>query len=119
MEDAIIPVVLFLTIGFVTLGFMYYGHKNRLALMQTVQKAVKQGNTLTPELLTRLGGSINPVMRDLRRGIILLSTSSAALLCSLFFSDPFIVGGIRAGAMFPLMIGLGFLLVWKLNKGQE
>ena len=31
-------------------------------------------------------------------------------------SDPEVVNGIRAGSVFPIMLGLGFLLVWKLNK---
>ena len=55
-------------------------------------------------------------MRDLRRGIIFLSLGIAGLLCSLFFDIPEVVNGIRAGSVFPLMLGLGFLLVWKLNK---
>jgi hypothetical protein len=40
----------------------------------------------------------------------------AGLLCSLFFPDPDVVNGIRAGSVFPLMLGIGFLLVWRLNK---
>jgi hypothetical protein len=52
----------------------------------------------------------------MRRGIVLISLGIAGLLCSLFFADADVVNGIRAGSVFPLMMGLGFLLVWKLNK---
>jgi hypothetical protein len=55
-------------------------------------------------------------MRDMRRGIVFLSLGIAGLLCSLFFNDPEVINGIRAGSVFPLMLGFGFLLVWKLNK---
>ena len=53
--------------------------------------------------------------RDLRRGVIFLSLGVAGLLCSLFFADAEVVSGIRAGSMFPLLLGAGFLIVWRLN----
>jgi len=52
----------------------------------------------------------------MRRGIVFLFLGVAGLLCSLFFNDADVVNGIRAGSVFPTMLGLGFLLVWKLNK---
>ena len=54
--------------------------------------------------------------RDLRRGIIFLSLGIAGLLCSLFFDIPDVINGIRAGSVFPLMLGVGFMVVWKMNK---
>ena len=84
--------------------------------MKTVQKAIETGGEFSPELLSQLGPAVNPRVRDLRRGVIFLALGIAGLLCSLFFSDAEIVAGIRAGAMFPLLLGGGFLLVWKLNK---
>ena len=71
---------------------------------------------LTPDLLAKLGAAINPRARDLRRGIVILSLGIAGLLCSLFFEDPDVINGIRAGSMFPLLVGAAFLLVWKLNR---
>ena len=52
----------------------------------------------------------------MRRGIVFLSLGIAGLLCSLFFTEADVVNGIRAGSVFPLMLGVGFLLVWKLNR---
>ena len=118
MADAIIPVVLFLVLGIVTLGFFYWNHKGRLSIMETVQKAIDNGSELTPDLLAKLGAAVNPRVRDLRRGIIFLSLGVAGLLCSLFFLDSEVVSGIRAGSMFPLMMGIGFLLVWRLSRNQ-
>ena len=115
-EGLWIPIILFIVTGICTITFFYFNHKNRNAIMETVQKSMDTGSDLTPDLLAKLGAAINPKVRDMRRGIILLSIGIACLMCSMFFTDTEVVSGIRAGSMFPLMMGLGFLLVWKLNK---
>jgi len=115
-EGLWIPIVLFIVTGFCTVAFFFFNHKNRDAIMNTVQKSMDTGSDLTPDLLAKLGAAINPKIRDMRRGIVLLSIGIAGLLCSIFFMDADVVSGIRAGSVFPLMMGLGFLLVWKLNK---
>lgn len=115
-EGLWIPVVLFIVSGFCIIAFFFFNHKNRDAIMNTVQRAMDTGSDLTPDLLAKLGAAINPKVRDMRRGIVLLSIGIAGLLCSMFFMDAEVVSGIRAGSVFPLMMGLGFLLVWKLNK---
>jgi len=119
MESGIfVPIVLFIVSGFIAWGFFYYNHKNRNSIMETVQKSMDTGSDLTPDLLAKLGAAINPKMRDMRRGIVILSIGIAGVLCSMFFSDADVVAGIRAGSMFPLMMGAGFLLVWRLNRDQ-
>ena len=116
MNEFWIPLVLFVVTGFSAIAFFFFNHKHRDAIMNTVQKAMDTGSDLTPDLLAKLGAAINPKVRDMRRGIVLLSIGIACLLCSAFFTDTDVVSGIRSGSMFPLMMGLGFLLVWKLNK---
>jgi len=111
-----VPIVLFIVTGFCIIGFFYFNHKNRNAIMETVQKSMDTGSDMTPDLLAKLGAAINPKIRDMRRGIVLLSLGIAGLMCSMFFAEADVISGIRAGSMFPLMMGLGFLLVWKLNK---
>ena len=115
IAEAVIPVVMFLVLGIVIMSYFYWNHRNRVTVMQTVQKAIDSGQEMTAETLANLGAAVNPRMRDLR-GIVFLSLGIAGLLCSLFFDSPDVVNGIRAGAVFPLMLGLGFLLVWKLNR---
>ena len=116
MAEEMIPIVMFIVLGFVLIGFFYFSHKNRLAIMTTVQSAIDKGSTLTPEMLTQMGAAFNPRVRDLRRGIVLVSLGIAGLLCSLFFDIPEVINGIRAGSVFPLLLGAGFLLVYRLNK---
>ena len=111
-----VPIIMFIVTGFCIIGFFYFNHKNRSAIMETVQKSMETSSDLTPDLLAKLGAAINPKVRDMRRGIVLLSIGIASLLCSMFFAEAEVVSGIRAGSMFPLIMGMGFLLVWKLNK---
>lgn len=116
MVEVMIPIVLFIVIGIAVLGYFFWNYKNRVTIMTTVEKAMDQGKELTPELLIQLGAAGNPRIRDLRRGIVFFALGIAGLLCSLFFVEADVVNGIRAGSVFPLMLGIGFLLVWKLNK---
>lgn len=116
MAEELIPIVLFIMLGVIALGYFYWNHRNRQAVMDTVQKAIETGGEFKPELLSQLGAAVDPRIRDLRRGILFLALGIAGLLCSLFFDDPNVVNGIRAGAVFPLMLGGGFLLVWRLNR---
>jgi len=115
-EGILVPIVMFIMLGIVLVAYFFWNHKNRDSIMATVQKAIDNGKELTPELLSHLGAAVNPRMRDMRRGIVFLSLGIAGLMCSLFFDVPEVVNGIRAGSVFPLMLGVGFLLVWKLNK---
>lgn len=116
MSEALIPITLFLVLGVITLGYFYWNHRNRQSVMDTVQKAIETGGEFSPELLAQLGAAVNPRVRDLRRGIIFLALGIAGLLSSLFFDIEQVVSGIRATSVFPLLLGAGFLLVWKLNR---
>lgn len=118
MDGIWIPIVLFIVLGFVYLGYFYWNNKNRQAVMETVQKSMETGNDLTPDLLAKLGAAINPRARDLRRGVVILSIGIAGLLASMFFADADVVTGLRAGSMFPLFMGAAFLVVWRLNRDQ-
>ncbi|MDX1410116.1 MAG: DUF6249 domain-containing protein [Saprospiraceae bacterium] len=117
MDEGIwIPIVMFIVTGICTVMFFHFNHKNRNAIMETVQKSMDTGSDITPDLLAKLGAAINPKIRDMRRGIVLLFIGIAGFMCSLFFEDADVINGIRAGAVFPLKMGAGFLLVWKLNR---
>lgn len=117
MEE-LIPIIMFLVIGLVCVAYFYWNHKNRLAILETVQKAVQAGSTLTPELLNRLGAAADPRLRDLRRGIVLFFVGLAFLLSTFFVDVAEVISGLRAFSMLPLMMGLGFLLVWKLTPDR-
>jgi len=95
-EGLWIPIVLFIVTGFCTIAFFFFNHKNRDAIMNTVQKSMDTGSDLTPDLLAKLGAAINPKIRDMRRGVVLLSIGIAGLLCSMFFMGSGFPAGLEA-----------------------
>ena len=46
MSGEMIPIVMFVVIGFVVMAYFYWNHKNRLSVMETVQKAIDSGGEL-------------------------------------------------------------------------
>ena len=67
MSGEMIPIIMFIVLGVITLGYFYWNHKNRQAVMDTVQKAIDTGGEFSPDLLAQLGAAVNPKVRDLRR----------------------------------------------------
>ena len=110
-----VPISLFIVSGIVLVAWFSFQFRSRSAVMDTVQKAMETNSDLSPELLTKLGAALNPAARDLRRGVVILSIGIAGILCS-FFVPEVAMDGVRAGSVFPLLIGAAFLLVWKLTK---
>jgi hypothetical protein len=114
-EGIFVPITLFIVSGIVLVAWSWLNFRNRSAVMETVQKAMETGSDLSPDLLAKLGAALNPSARDLRRGVVILSIGIAGLLCS-FFVPEVAADGVRAGSVFPLLIGAAFLLVWKITK---
>ena len=119
MQEEWIPIIFFISTAAIAIAFLYWNHKTRLGVMEAVKQAIGTGQELTAELLMTLGGSFAPRMRDLRRGVVIFALGIAGMLASLFTNDPEAVMGLRIASIFPVMVGAGFLLVWKLNRYHE
>lgn len=119
MIDALIPIIFLIAIAVVIVLFLFWNHKTRVAVLNTVQKSIKAGTELTPDMLVKLGGSFAPRIRDLRRGVVILFFGIAGFVSSFFMSDEHAVVIFRSLSFFPIMVGAGFLLVWKLNRYDE
>lgn len=103
----LIPIVLFLTIGTVLGLYVYFRHRNRLELQQTVRMALERGQELTPEVLESLAGDPGG-QRDLRRGVIWLAVALAILTMGVTV-DEWDLFGVAA---FPGFVGLAYLVLW-------
>ena len=119
MAEALIPVMIAIAIATVFILFLMWNHKTRVAVLATVQKSIKAGQELTPEMLEKLGGSFAPRIRDLRRGVVILFFGIAGFASSFFMDVENAVMAFRAISLFPIMVGAGFLLVWKLNRYKD
>lgn len=117
--EVFIPITLFICLAVVIVFFFYLSHKNKVGLLDTVNRSVDKGNALTPEVLEKLSSSVPVRVRDLRRGIVFLSIACACICASFFIPDRDGVTGMRIFASFPLFIGAGFMLVWKMNRYKD
>ncbi|WP_144391631.1 DUF6249 domain-containing protein [Pleionea sediminis] len=117
--EVVIPVAFILVTAVVVVTFLYLSHKNKMAIQETIRRSLDQGNSLTPELLEKLGTTPSPRVKDLRRGIVLAALGLAAILSGLVVNDSDGMIGFVIAGLFPLMMGSGFLLVWKLNRYND
>jgi hypothetical protein len=110
-----IPIILFLSLAFVCLGYLFFHYQNKNKLQDTLQLAIEKEQVLSPEIIEKLLNKSNP-QADLKRGIILISTGVAIALFGVISTD--VERGFAAFAIFPTMIGIGYLLVWKLKPKE-
>jgi len=95
------------------ISFFILAAKNKKEIQKTIRHLIDKGETITPELLDKLGTYKVQRVTDLRRGLALSSIGIASILCGLIVSE--VQTGFAIG-VFPLMLGLAFLLLWKINK---
>lgn len=108
-------ITLFLVIGVVLVAYFYFRHRSRQEVQQTVRAAMERGHELTPELLAAVGSEASSGQGDLRRGTLWLALAAAVGIMAWVVETRELL----APAAFPLMIGLAYLVLWRLNAGKE
>jgi hypothetical protein len=114
--DAPPPVVTIVPVAFFALilaivGASYYTRfRIERQKHETVRLIVEKGGAIPPELLA----PPRPARSDLRRGILLASAGLAIAVCFALVAP----AGIGLGVI-PFTIGLGYLLIWKLDSRNE
>lgn len=115
MNPILVPVVLFLVIGSVLIAYFYFRYRARLEVQQTVRTAMERGQDLSPELLEAVGGEGAGGAGDLRKGTIWLALAVALGLMAWVVDERTLLGI----AAFPLMLGIAYLVLWRLNTGRR
>ena len=95
---------------------MYFGFSKNRALHRTVRIMAEKGQPIPAALLA----PPTPAVRqrsDMRRGIVLVMVGVGVMVCFGAWSDW--EGGSWALGVIPFVIGLGYLLVWKLEGGKK
>lgn len=121
MIEEFIPIALFIVVGVVLSLVLYFRFRSRAEMQQTVRLALDKGTELTPELIDRLGEPKPDSDRDLRRGLIWLALAFGLALCGFFVPDPtnHALRGCLAGAAFPLLIGIAYMIMWRFGALKE
>jgi hypothetical protein len=111
-----VPLSMFIGLALVLSLWVWFRYKAKRDLQQTIRTAIEKGEGLSPELIESL---VNPPVspqRDLRRGTISVLTAVAIALFALFVNEDDAVGPLIGIAMFPLSIGVAFLLMHRFGK---
>lgn len=119
---AVIPLVgiIFLTVFgapvLIVAVIMYFGFSRNRMMHKTVRMMVEKGQPVPAALLTPPTPAIRQ-RSDMRRGVVLLMVGLALMIFFGAVNDW--EGGSWAIGIIPFLIGLGYLLVWKLEDGQK
>lgn len=118
MADAWVPIFLGLSILGIFVGFFHYNSRTKRSLHSAVEKALEKGEKLTPELLKTLQTPNRGKFGDLRKGVLWLAVGAAmGIIGYSFFGNGHQGGGYFA--LFPLFIGVGYIVIWKLNPEKD
>ncbi len=114
MVEELIPIAMFAAIALIFFLVLYFKHRTRAEMQQTVRLALEKGTELTPDIINRLGQPEPSKNRDLRAGLIWTALALGLVLCGFAVPDPSgnALRGCLAGAAFPFAIGVAYLIMW-------
>ena len=119
MENAEwVPIVMFMGITLVMSLLVWFRYRGRNDVQQTIRTALDKGVELTPEAIDRLGHPKPPKNKDLRAGILWLSTAAGLVLIGFAVPEPDALRGLLAGAALPSCIGVAYLLLHKFSDNK-
>ena len=95
---------------------MYFGFSKSRMQHRTIRMLAEKGQPIPAELLAPPAPAVRQ-RSDLRRGIILAMIGIALIICFGAWNDW--EGGAWAIGVIPFVIGLGYLLVWKLEGSKK
>jgi hypothetical protein len=113
-----IPLSMFIGLALVLSLWVWFRYKAKRDLQETIRTAIEKGQGLSPELIENL---VNPPVspqRDLRRGVISVGVAVAFALFAVFIGEEDAFGPLMGVSMFPLSVGVGYLLMHRFGKSD-
>ena len=95
---------------------MYFGFSKSRMQHRTIRMLAEKGQPIPADLLAPPTPAIRQ-RSDMRRGIVLVMVGIALMICFGAWNDW--EGGAWAIGVIPFVIGLGYLLVWKLEGDKK
>lgn len=114
--EIIVPIAAFAFVLAVIWILATSGQKKREAVHETLRLMIENDQPISPDLLKDMTLITSPRRNDLRRGVVLIALALAFCCVGLITllhgnSD----GEVLVIAVFPGMIGLAFLALWKFG----
>lgn len=119
MVEELIPIVLFMCVAVVFSLFLFFRHRARQEMQNTLRLALDKGTELSPELIKQLGDPEPHADKDLRRGLIWLALGVAMVLLAFGVNEPDAIGPMMGSAAFPGLVGVAYLIMWKFAARKE
>ena len=116
MSELWIPIVGVICLTIMVLANVYFSSNNKKEVHQTIRQLLEKGDSITPELLEKLGSFKSQRVLDLRRGLALASVGLACILSGLIVEE--IRTGLAIG-IFPLLLGGAFFISWNMNRYED
>lgn len=111
MNDEWVPIILFMSIGAIALGNLYFKGQAKRDAHQTLRAAIERGDALTPDLIEAMGRETPTPVNDFRRGILLIFLGIGISVFG-YFVDPGDTE-LLGIASIPGLLGVGYLFIWK------
>lgn len=110
--------VMFIGLTIVFSLLVWFRYKAKRENQETIRVAIEKGQELSPELFERLTNPPVPANRDFRRGVLSLGVALGLVLFGYFFPEEDLFGIMSSIAMFPMLLGVAFLLLHRFgNRG--
>lgn len=113
-----IPIVMTIVIGIVFWVRFHFRYKEQAHVQETIQTALNLGAELTPELIERMTGPKPGRDRDLRRGLVSIAIGIGFALFGTVIGEEEAVGPLIGVGLFPLLVGIAYLVVWQMGKRE-
>lgn len=123
MDETLIPITLFLMPVFIVGIVMFFGSRNRAAVLETVRAAAQAGQQLSPETIRALGMPRRNKGGDVRWGIILLAIAIAFSILGWTINaatdEPEAFQIMLGVASFPGLVGLALIAMGVFMKSRN
>jgi hypothetical protein len=118
--DAFVPIFFFLAVLIGLVARFYFAHRARQEAHTTVRAALDRGVPLTTDLLERLGDTVPSAGADLRRGVIAIGLGlGLAAFGAVVGADEGTERPMLAIGLVPILLGIAYLLLWRLGNGKR
>jgi hypothetical protein len=113
-----IPVVMFIGMAVVLSLWVWFRYRAKQDAQVTIRTAIEKGQDLSPEMIENLANPPVAAMRDLRRGVVGVVLAIGIALFGLVLGEEDAVRPMLGIAMFPLSLGVAFLLMHRYGRSD-